>query len=135
MGLPDTLLSTVGKLLAVGGGLGFAASVGAEPAREYAEDVISPFTGRTTRREYALQAGWSAMSPVQARLRAMRVQQAMAYNESVLASRYPDIYAKLLAGRDLPRGAVVYGGQPNRENVDTMTFGMATGKLDQPAVQ
>ena len=125
------MLKTIGSLLGVAGGL----EIGAEPAKAFLEDVTSPFTGRPTRAEQGQQAAWNMMPPAVVQQRVQRVQQAMAFNEAMLASRYPGVYAKLLAGRPLPRGAVVYGGQPNREAVDATTYAMATGKMQPPMVQ
>ena len=48
-------------------------------------------------------------------------------NESILAHKAPNLYNKILAGRPLPAGAVVIGGEPRRELMQELANAMSAG--------
>ena len=56
----------------------------------------------------------------------------MAENASRLAALAPDVYNRVLAGRLLPKGAVVLGGQPRTDLMEELTGRMAQGEFRQP---
>ncbi len=59
--------------------------------------------------------------------RARRLQRDMATNAARLASVAPDVYNRVLAGRTLPRGAVVIGGRPRVDMLEELAYRMASG--------
>lgn len=67
-------------------------------------------------------------------LESRRLERDMAENAARLASVAPDVYNRVLAGRMLPRGASVFGGQPDTALLDELTYGMSTGRFQSPPV-
>ncbi len=63
-----------------------------------------------------------------------RLQRDMATNAARLASANPELYNRVLAGRRLPRGAVVIGGAPRTDLLEELAYRMASGeyKPSQP---
>lgn len=50
-----------------------------------------------------------------------------------LAAMAPDIYNSILAGRRLPKGAMVLGGQPRTDLLAELAMRMAKGEFQEPA--
>jgi hypothetical protein len=61
-----------------------------------------------------------------------KVQQMMAENTARLAQLDPHTYYEVLAGRRLPQGAVVFGGQPRTDLLERLAYGMTSGKYPAP---
>lgn len=63
-----------------------------------------------------------------------RLQRDMVENAARLAAAAPDVYNRVLAGRRLPRGAVVLGGAPRTDLLEELAYRMASGgyKPEQP---
>ena len=66
------------------------------------------------------------------RLKADRLQQAIASNMTRLAAANPQLYNKLLAGRTLPEGAVLLGGGRRTDFLESVAYQMATGGFGTP---
>jgi hypothetical protein len=115
-------------LATAGGALGLASLV-AEPIAE----GVRGMTGQAFDEELE-------MAVVQERqqrardARVQRLQNAMAMNTARLAQFNPHLYNEALAGRRLPRGAVVLGGQPDSATLDELTMAMATSNPQAQAV-
>jgi len=58
-----------------------------------------------------------------------RIQRLMAQNMSRLATAAPHLYNQVLAGQQLPAGAVVLGGEPREDLMEALAFSMASGSL------
>ena len=65
-------------------------------------------------------------------MRARRLQKAMADNMMRLAAANPQLYNQLLMGRTLPQGAVVIGGGPKSDFLESVAYQMATGGFGNP---
>lgn len=66
------------------------------------------------------------------RMKAQRLQQAMADNMMRLAAANPQLYNQLLVGRTLPQGAVVIGGGQRSDFLESVAYQMATGGFGNP---
>lgn len=64
-----------------------------------------------------------------------RLQQTMALNTARLAQAEPHLYNEVLAGRRLPQGAVVLGGNPRTDLLSEMALRMSTGGFQQTSAQ
>lgn len=87
---------------------------------------------RVMRQAYAEEQAWQQKQA--ATLRQRRLQRDMAENASRLAAVAPDVYNRVLAGRMLPKGAVVLGGEPRTDLLEELTTGMAQGAYQTPPV-
>lgn len=65
-------------------------------------------------------------------IRLQRLQQLMVENSTRLAQRFPHRYNEMLAGRRLPQGAVVIGGNPRSDIIEDIAYAMATGAYSDP---
>ena len=57
----------------------------------------------------------------------MQLQKLMAQNMGRLAAVAPQIYNQILAGQQIPQGAVVIGGQPRTDLMERLAYDMSTG--------
>lgn len=105
------------------------AIVGAELAREGKEAVKESFTGFQRDIEQELRNERIRMAQ---RLKAQRLQKAIADNMTRLAAANPQLYNQLLAGRTLPEGAVLLGGGQRTDFLETVAYQMATGGFGTP---
>ncbi len=77
-------------------------------------------------------AGQEARLQAMARGEAMRqarMRELMAQNTMRLATQHPDIYNSVMAGRRLPRGTVVIGGQPRIDDLQRVAMAMSDDTL------
>lgn len=105
--------STYAKAMPVSTGLAGAATagfVGQDVVSPIADSLTVDYLGRDLRMEAARRQ--VAMAD---RARADRMRKATMQNAMLLAQMRPDLAAQLLAGRRLPRGGVVFGGQPRMD--------------------
>jgi len=65
-------------------------------------------------------------------LRRQRLERDMAGNAARLAAVAPDLYNQVLAGRRLPRGAVVLGGQPRTDLLEEVAMRMSDNAFRTP---
>jgi len=63
-----------------------------------------------------------------------RLLRQMAINTSRLASIDPHLYNEVLAGRRLPKGAVMFGGKPREDLMEALAMKMSTGEFKNPDV-
>jgi len=49
-----------------------------------------------------------------------------------LAAIDPHLYNEVMAGRSLPKDAVVFGGQPRTDLMEELAMGMAQGQFEKP---
>lgn len=66
------------------------------------------------------------------RMEAERKARQTAANAQILAQVDPALYTQLLAGRRLPRGAVVIGGRPRTDLLEQVATEMGSGAYDPP---
>lgn len=59
------------------------------------------------------------------------MQRKMARAAMQLAATDPHLYNEIMAGRQLPKDAVVFGGQPRTDLMEELSMGMAQGQFDQ----
>ncbi len=59
----------------------------------------------------------------------LQLQRLMSQNMARLASASPHLYNQVMAGRQLPEGGVVIGGQPRQDLMEMLAYDMATGAL------
>ena len=64
-------------------------------------------------------------------MRAVRIQRDMMENMARLAAAAPHTYNELLAGRSLPQGAVVIGGQPRMDVLEQVALQQSLGHFGQ----
>lgn len=65
-------------------------------------------------------------------MRAEQLEQLMGVNTARLAATMPDVYNQVLAGRTLPRGAVVLGGGQNPDRLQALAMAMSMGSIKGP---
>lgn len=64
------------------------------------------------------------------------MQRKMARAAMQLAASDPHLYNEIMAGRQLPKDAVVFGGQPRTDIMEELAMGMAQGQFNQqPSAQ
>ena len=79
------------------------------------------------------QSGQRALNKARARQqKAQFLQQRMSQSLARLASASPQIYNQIMAGRQLPQGAVVLGGQPRVDLMEQLALRMATSPNSLP---
>lgn len=127
----SSTISNLRSLARTAGGVGFVGALGAKPAAALFDQVSGLWGGSEQAKQIEFQL--KQPSPAQQMRRNQRLQEVMAFNQAMLAQRFPGIYAKLLAGRELPPGAAVYGGTPNVQNVEAAALGMSMGAFGPPA--
>ena len=64
--------------------------------------------------------------------RMRRLQRDMAENAARLAAVAPDVYNRVMAGRMLPKGAAVFGGNPRTDLLEQLTLAMSKGEYQAP---
>lgn len=111
------------------GGLGATGLFLAEPAVNAAESVADVFTGASFSEAVDTALSDRNLAPSRPTLRAQRLQGLMQENEAMLAMQQPHLYAELLAGRRLPRGAVMFGGGGHRGIMEEVAFRMGAGQF------
>lgn len=114
--LPAVALGTAGTAAMVG----FPIKAHANKEKQLAAEVV--------RQERAWLLGKADQ------LQQRRLERDMAENAARLAALAPDVYNRVLAGRMLPRGAQVFGGQPDTQMLQELTYGMSTGQFQPPPV-
>lgn len=123
------------KLLAVGEASGegaLGATVGGALMAPLGLEIGRKVVGSlgTDRLDYMVQGQRQAMMASMAQgLENERLQSLMAINTQRLAQFAPDLYTQVMAGRRLPRGAVVIGGAPRLDLMDELALAMAQGKM------
>ena len=60
-----------------------------------------------------------------------QINAKMATASARLAAVAPHLYNQILAGRTLPQGAVVLGGNPRTDLLEQLAYGMASGQLNE----
>lgn len=60
------------------------------------------------------------------------LQRRMAQASMRLAALDPHLYNEIMAGRSLPKDAVVFGGQPRTDLMEELSMGMAQGQFKEP---
>lgn len=114
------------------GGLAGAAFAGELLGAPIASAVQNDLLGGR-RQEAAIESERSRLERQWAdRHRSERVQRDMALSLQNLARLNPHLYASVLAGRPLPEEAIWIGGQPGRDALDEVAYGMATGRYAPP---
>jgi hypothetical protein len=82
-----------------------------------------------------IEAAALEMREVEARkARAERLARLDEQNARMLATEFPDIYNQVLAGRRLPKGAVVIGGSPRTEKLEELVRMLSEGGQWNPAL-
>lgn len=112
---------------AVQGGL-FGASIGLP----LAEGAYHTFTRQRAveKTEHAEFVSRSHLLGI--RMEAERRAREAAMNAQILAQTNPELYKQLLAGRKLPRGAIVIGGRPRMDLLEQVASEMGSGAYDPP---
>ena len=60
------------------------------------------------------------------------LQRRIAQSSMRLAALDPHLYNEVMAGRSLPKDAVVFGGQPRQDLMEELAMGMAQGQFTEP---
>ena len=60
------------------------------------------------------------------------LQKRMARASMRLAASDPHLYNEVMAGRSLPKDAVVFGGQPRTDLMEELSMAMAQGQFQEP---
>ena len=110
--------------LYAGGGLGFMGGIAREVKKTPSWEAKMREEGRYERFLWLQQKTEEA--------KAKRLQRDMATNAARLASAAPEVYNRILAGRELPRGAVVLGGKPRVDLLEELAYRMASGEYRPP---
>lgn len=66
------------------------------------------------------------------RMRQEQLRRRMLASAARLAAVDPHLYNQILAGRRLPEGARVFGGQPRVDLMEQLAYEMASGQYEQP---
>ena len=98
------------------------------PVAEFTTDL---FSTRKLREEGAAIAQAQSIGLAQ-RMQQERMSKASASNLAMLAALRPEIYNQVAAGRVLPKGAIVIGGQPDFEGLGAVGSAMAAGAFQRP---
>ncbi len=113
------------------GGLGFADMIGAPLVKGVAEDFSNQKTEdllknlEFEKQQSAIQQGLAS--------RQQAVEQEIAKQSARLAAANPHLYNQIIAGRRLPQGAVILGGNPRTDLMEQIASGMASNpQLQQP---
>jgi len=69
---------------------------------------------------------------LRARIEFENLQRRMQQATMRLAATDPHLYNEVLAGRSLPKDAVVFGGQPRQDLMEELAMSMATDQFKQP---
>ena len=133
------LLGKIPKGLKVAGGAGLflgAVDLLLDPAAEVGAGVFDQVNpSRVDRRLERMISGQEKVDQFE-RMRAKRdrkVAELMQRNTMLLATQAPHLFNQLMAGRSLPRGATVIGGQPRTDLVEEVAMGMTQGRFAPPA--
>lgn len=135
-GLAGKALKKVGTAGAVGLGIG-AIDLLLDPAASFVEGLGDDlnYGGKVDRRLERMISGQERVDQFE-RMRAKRdrkVAELMQRNTMLLATQAPHLFNQLMAGRSLPRGATVIGGQPRTDLVEEVAMGMTQGRFAPPA--
>lgn len=114
---------------ALGGGGVVGAGLGAEFVTEEVGKPIYEALMGDPQGEAIKGAFRERAAIVEERLRQQRMMRLKMENVQRLASLRPDLYNQLVAGRPLPRDAVVVGGVPDNGMLDRVATMMAQGNL------
>lgn len=114
-------------------GLGMGAADIFSPVGDAAYQTVSGNQGKSIQASVSAQNALSTFQRVQA-ARQEILRRKQAENEALLAQQNPALYTSVLAGRKLPRGAVVIGGRPRRDLMSRLTEMMSTGEMAGPPV-
>ena len=140
LGLSAARVGTARSLAGLGGlaGLAFLAAKPAYDILTQETDIFGP-GGRTQRQAELAMQGSQAMQSSNFRAQQMaslmedaRMQQSIQENLQRVAQNNPALYNQIAAGRRLPRGAVVLGGQPRQDLLMELARGMDSGAFQQP---
>ena len=72
------------------------------------------------------------MSALGAKMQVEDLQRRMARASMRLAAVDPHLYNEIVAGRTLPRDAVVFGGKPRTDLMEDLSMSMAEGNFQEP---
>ena len=98
------------------------------PSVEFAGDLFSDAEIRREGERFEQAVSLSFAE----RMRQENLAKTSASNLAMLAALRPEIYNQVAAGRILPRGAIVIGGQPDVEGLGAVGAAMATGSFQRP---
>jgi hypothetical protein len=107
------------------GGVAFTKEAVVDPVREAMRGGKDPVLEERRERLRA------TLAVVEAR----RLRQRMLESAMRLAATDPQTYTEVLAGRKLPMGAVVFGGQPREDLMERLAAGMAQGEYRDEAAE
>jgi len=71
------------------------------------------------------------LASIEQNIKRQQLERSTAQNAARLAATAPHLYNQILAGRQLPQGAVVLGGQPRTDLLEQLSYGMATGQFQE----
>ena len=71
------------------------------------------------------------LSQIERQMKKQQLERSTAQNAARLAATAPHLYNQILAGRQLPQGAVVLGGQPRTDLLEQLSYGMAMGQTQE----
>jgi len=72
-----------------------------------------------------------SLASIEREMNKQRLEKSAAQNAARLAATAPHLYNQILAGRQLPQGAVVLGGRPRTDLLEQLSHGMATGQFQE----
>jgi len=120
------IASALGKFPLSTTALGMAAVPVVAPVLKAANPLNDPFQ-EAVKNEVVNQESGRAIA-----LKADRLRRNMAINTARLAALDPRLYNEILVGRRLPKGSVVFGGQPRTDLMELMALKMSTGEVGPP---
>lgn len=109
-------------------------ALGAEFAgQEIGQPLLDVFNGPGNITRQATAEDDLSWETMRQRAQMERVQKLRAHNVARLASARPDLYTQIVAGQQLPDGAIPIGGEPRMDLVAQMAQMMSSGQFGRPA--
>ena len=132
-GTPFRDMSTMGKMVTASpavwfGGKHIGYDMAAKPMYESMTDKQDGY-GRMI--EDARMRNEQHQLAIRTRSEIDELQRKIARSAMRLASIDPHLYNEVMAGRSLPKDAVVFGGQPRTDLMEELAMGMAQGQFDE----
>lgn len=112
-------------------GTAVAGLFGASVAVPMIDDLLDKGMSQPFERAIGAEADLAKRGPA-TMLKMERLQELQALNAARLASLKPALYNQILAGQQLPEGAVVIGGTQREDLLDHVTMKMAQGEYAPP---
>mgnify|MGYP003110201762 CR=1 FL=1 len=133
-GTPFKDMSTVGKMVTASPAVYFG---GKEIGYDMAIDpMVKSITNEKDHYARMIDDARSANQQHQVALRTRveieELQKKIARSAMRLAAIDPHLYNEVMAGRSLPKDAVVFGGQPRTDLMEELAMGMAQGQFEKP---